>query len=101
MGEHLKIIEYPKRRVESSLTKRNKTLFINTSLITSPIKLRRSSLNNSKIYIPKRFFTQTLLLANIFKFTDSPTSTDLSFNPLFVTGFTDGDGSFSIGYLKI
>jgi len=81
MGEHLKIIEYPEGRVGSSLTKRKKTLFTNTSLITNPIKLRTGSLNNLKIYTPKRFFTQALFLANISKFTESPTNTDLSLNP--------------------
>jgi hypothetical protein len=85
MGEQFKIIEYPGRRVGSSLTKINKTLFTSTSLITNHIKLRTDSLNNFKIYIPKRFFTQAFIkgseAANISKFTESSTNTDLSLNP--------------------
>jgi len=84
MGEQFKIIEYPEGRIRSSLTKINKTLFTNTSLITNHIKLRTGSLNNFKPYIPKRFFTQTFKgseAANISKSTEYSTNTDLSLNP--------------------
>lgn len=97
MGEHLKIIEYPKGRAKAApLTKRNKTQFTNTSLITNSIQLRIGSLNNFKICINKRFFSQALLPTNISKFTESPINSNLSLNPWYLTGFTDGDGSFSI-----
>jgi hypothetical protein len=81
MGEHLKIIEYPGRRVRSSLTSKKKTLSTNTSLIANSIKLRTGSLNNFKIYTHKRFFTQALFLANISKFTEYSINSDLSLNP--------------------
>ena len=96
MGEHLKIIEYPKGGVKVSLTNRKNTQFTNTNLITNSIQLRIGSLNNLNINTNKRFFSQALLPTNISKFTESLINSDLSLNPWFLTGFTDGDGSFSI-----
>lgn len=96
MGEHMKIIEYPKSNVKFSLTDRNKTQFTNTSLITNSIEHRIGCLNNLNININKRFFSHVILPTNISKFTGSIINSDLSLNPWFLTGFTDGDGSFTV-----
>lgn len=60
MGEHLKIIEYPRQ----SLIIRNKPWVLNASLIAnSSISYKlKGSLNNLNIYINKRFYSQALLL---------------------------------------
>ncbi len=94
MGEQYKITEYPKQWIRLLWTKRNKTLSTNSN--TNPTKLRIGNLNNFKLYSSKRFFYTSSLLANTSNFSKSPYNTDLNLNPFFLTGFTDGDGSFSI-----
>jgi len=81
MGEHMKIIEYPKSSVKISFTDRNKTQFTNTSLITNSIEHRIGCLNNLNININKRFFSHVILPTNISKFTGSIINSDLSLNP--------------------
>lgn len=119
--EHLKIIEYPK----VALAIMKKTQFANITFRTQMIgvggpsllcilegsrfrlgslntnssvayKLRIGSLNNLNICVKKRFYSQALLLTKSTKLLESPINSNISLNPWFLTGFTDGDGSFNI-----
>jgi hypothetical protein len=92
MGEQFKIIEYPKRLKKLQ----NKTLY-SINLIEC-MKLRNDHLHYLKLH-SKCFSTHALLNAkNITE--SSVINSNNNLNPWFLTGFTDGDGSFNIRVSK-
>ena len=99
-AEQFKIIEYP--RYGTSLTIKNKTycfLQLNTSLIANSIRgnnLKNYCLNNFNLCIKKRFYSQAFISTNNPKLPGDKINSNLSLNPWLLTGFTDGDGSFTI-----
>lgn len=89
MGEQFKIIEYPEKR-------NGKSFILGKSLCQGYLFSRRSGGGavclHSLSIINKRFYTS---MTAALPFGNSELTTSY-LNPWFLTGFTDGDGSFSI-----